>query len=84
MNRIGNLVFDDSWGDLACFQDMPPIDLERVSGCRLVRLIKFEDEITGMRWAIAVGMCDEYLRVKHLYREQNPCDCTLEARMVVC
>ena len=32
----------------------------------------------------AVGMCDEYPQVKHLFREKNPYDCVLEAGMVVC
>jgi len=32
----------------------------------------------------AVGMCDEYPQVKHLFRQENPYDCTLEAGMVVC
>ena len=32
----------------------------------------------------AVGMCDEYPQAKHLFREENPYDCTLEAGMVVC
>ena len=32
----------------------------------------------------AVGMCDEYPQVKHLFRQENPYDCSLEAGMVVC
>jgi len=32
----------------------------------------------------AVGMCDEYPQAKHLFREENPYDCELEAGMVVC
>ncbi len=32
----------------------------------------------------AVGMCDEYPQVKHLFRQENPYDCTLEAGMVLC
>ena len=32
----------------------------------------------------AVGMCDEYPQVKYGFRETNPCDCTIEAGMVLC
>ena len=32
----------------------------------------------------AVGMCDEYPLVRHLFRQENPYDCTLEAGMVIC
>ncbi len=32
----------------------------------------------------AVGMCDEYPQVQHLFRRENPYDCSLEAGMVVC
>lgn len=32
----------------------------------------------------AVGMCDEYPKLVHGFREKNPYDCTLEAGMVVC
>jgi len=32
----------------------------------------------------AVGMCDEYPQVKHLFRQPNPYDCKLEAGMVIC
>ncbi len=32
----------------------------------------------------AVGMCDEYPQVKHLFRGENAYDCVLEAGMVVC
>ncbi len=34
--------------------------------------------------AHAVGMCDEYPQIKHLFRQQNPYDCALEAGMVLC
>ncbi len=32
----------------------------------------------------AVGMCDEYPQVKHLFREENPYDCIIEPGMVLC
>lgn len=34
--------------------------------------------------AHAVGMCDEYPQIKHIFRMENPYDCQLEAGMVMC
>jgi len=34
--------------------------------------------------AHAVGMCDEYPQIKHVFRMENPYDCELQAGMVMC
>jgi Xaa-Pro aminopeptidase len=38
VNPIDKLVFDDDWSDLTRFQEMPQIDLERMSRYRMARL----------------------------------------------
>ncbi len=38
VNPIDKLVFNDDWSDLTRFQEMPQIDLERMSRYRMARL----------------------------------------------
>jgi Xaa-Pro dipeptidase len=38
LNPVDKLVLDDDWSDLTRFQEMPQIDLERMSRYRMVRL----------------------------------------------
>ena len=38
VNSVDRLVFDDDWSDLTRFQEMPQIDLERMSRYRMARL----------------------------------------------
>jgi hypothetical protein len=38
INLVDKLVLDDDWSDLTRFQEMPQIDLERMSRYRMARL----------------------------------------------
>ena len=40
---VDKLVLDDDWSDLTRFQEMPQIDLERMSRYRMARLKQLEE-----------------------------------------